>query len=196
MQVKNERRSNKERTRQTRAALIVAARSLFLEKGFAETSTPEIVKAAAVTRGALYHHFDDKIDLFRSVIMAEAEAVASEIEASTSTNMAPLEAMIEGAETYFDAMSAPGRAQLMLIDGPAILGHREISAIDRQTGGEELRQGLAFVFADRADEAHIAATADLLSAMFDRAALAIALGTKPGPYKAALTSLLRGLAKG
>ncbi|MCR9138236.1 MAG: TetR/AcrR family transcriptional regulator [Alphaproteobacteria bacterium] len=196
MQVKNERRSNEERTRQTRAALIVAARSLFLEKGFAETSTPEIVKAAQVTRGALYHHFDDKIDLFRSVILSEAETVADEIEARTSTEMAPLEAMIQGAEAYFDAMSAPGRAQLMLIDGPAILGHAEISAIDQQTGGEELRQGLAHVFGPDANTAQISATADLLSAMFDRAALAIAMGAKAGPYKAALTTLLNGLANG
>lgn len=194
MQVKIERRSNEERTRQTRSALIVAARSLFLEKGFADTSTPEIVRAAKVTRGALYHHFDDKIDLFRSVIQAEAEAVAGEIKANTSTEMAPLEAMIEGAEAYFDAMSAPGRAQLMLIDGPAILGHADMGAIDRQTGGEELRQGLAFLWGKKESDALISATADLLSAMFDRAALAIATGADPTPYRSALTTLLKRMA--
>lgn len=194
MQVKIERRSNEERTRQTRSALIVAARSLFLEKGFADTSTPEIVRAAKVTRGALYHHFDDKIDLFRSVIQAEAEAVAGEIKANTSTEMAPLEAMIEGAEAYFDAMSAAGRAQLMLIDGPAILGHADMGAIDRQTGGEELRQGLAFLWGKKESDALISATADLLSAMFDRAALAIATGADPTPYRSALTTLLKRMA--
>lgn len=195
MQEKTERRSNVERTRQTRAALIVAARSLFLEKGFADTSTPGIVRAAKVTRGALYHHFDDKIDLFRSVIQAEAEAVASEIDGHTSTDMTPLEAMIEGAEAYFDAMSVAGRAQLMLIDGPAILGHVEMRAIDRKTGGEELRQGLAFLFAEDANGAVISAKADLLSAMFDRAALAIVSGEDPAPYKAVMTTLLGRLAE-
>ena len=195
MQEKLARRSNEERTRLTRAALIVAARSLFLEKGFVETSTPEIAKTAKVTRGALYHHFEDKIDLFRSVIEAEAEAVAREIEAKTSTDMAPLEAMIEGAEAYFEAMSVAGRAQLMLIDGPAILGHVEMRAVDQNTGGEELRQGLAFLSGDVEDSALIAATADLLSAMFDRAALAVATNENPKPYKAAMNRLIRSIAE-
>lgn len=193
MQEKKERRTNQQRTRQTRGALIAAARALFLEKGFAETSTPDIVEAAGVTRGALYHHFDDKTALFRSVIETEAEAVAREIDVSTSTDMAPLDAMTEGAEAYFKAMSVPGRAKLLLTDGPAILGHAVLGEIDRRTGGEELRQGLALVLAGE-DNALIAATADLLSAMFDRAALAIATGGDPKPYKTAMNRLLASLA--
>lgn len=69
-------RSNQERTEATRTALLSAARKLFVEKGYAATSTPEIAAAADITRGALYHHFADKQDLFRAILEDEARAVA------------------------------------------------------------------------------------------------------------------------
>ena len=72
-------RTNRERTEATRLALIDAARALFVSKGYGDTSTPEIAVAAGITRGALYHHFADKRDLFRQVLVREAETVAADI---------------------------------------------------------------------------------------------------------------------
>ncbi len=193
MQENSARRSNAQRTEETRASLVAAARAQFVKKGFTETSTPEIVKAANVTRGALYHHFKDKTDLFRTTVQAEAEAVAAEIEQHTSANMAPLEAMIEGSTAYFKALSRPGRAQLLLIDGPAVLGPAEMRQIDRMTGGEELRLGLQDLVDRGIADIPVNASADLISAMFDRAALAIAMGEPAQPYKAAMDKLIRAL---
>ncbi len=186
-------RPNVVRRAETRAALTSAARTLFVEKGYAETSTPEIVRGAEVTRGALYHHFQDKADLFRAVAEAEAMAVADEIAANTSTEMAPLDAMIEGAAAYFRAMEAPGRARLLLVDGPAVLGLTELREIDRRTGGEELRQGIAFLAREHGLDLPDRELAELLSAAFDRASLAIAHGEDAEPYKQALTHLVKGL---
>lgn len=188
------RRSNKERSQTTRAALIAAARTLFVEKGYAETGTPEIVAAANMTRGALYHHFKDKTDLFRAVVESEAQAVADHIERETAEPASGFEALVTGAEAYFNAIALPGRARLLLLDGPSVLGHLEMSRIDRQAGGEELRQGLEFAIPEeKREDLPLDALSELLSAAFDRAALAIAEGKSAESYKTAIRVLLDGL---
>ena len=187
MQGKSTRRSNETRSTEMRARLIAAARALFAEKGYAETGTPEIVRAADVTRGALYHHFDDKAGLFRAVVEAEAAAVAAHIEdnAKTASNANPMEA---GTRAFFAAMAVPGRARLLLIDGPAVLGLEEMDRIDAGAGQATLRAGLA-ALPDALPPEDLAALAQILSAGFDRAALHVAIGAAPAPYLRAFTWL-------
>lgn len=194
MQQEMKRRTNKQRSDATRAALVRAARKLFVEKSYADTGTPEIVAAANVTRGALYHHFADKADLFRAVLVHEAKEVAKRIEGETVNPDTALDALTLGAEAYFAAMAVPGRARLLLLDGPSVLGHAEMDRIDREAGAEELRQGLAFAM-EQGDlpEAPLDALADILSAAFDRAALAVASGRPPQDYKASIRLLLKSL---
>ncbi|HQU66917.1 MAG TPA: TetR/AcrR family transcriptional regulator [Albidovulum sp.] len=190
-----ERRSNPDRTRDTRAALVAAARALFLEKGFAATGTPEIAESAGVTRGALYHHYKDKQDILRAVIEAEATGIAAEIEAGATDAATPLDALIAGAQSYFRAMRAPGRTRLMLLEGPAVLGSAEMRRIDMETGGQSLRQGLEAATGPGLSPTDLDARADLLSAMFDRAALAIEAGGDPATYEDTLATLLTALIK-
>lgn len=100
-------RTNAERRDATREALLAAARALFAEKGYAATGTPEIVAAARVTRGALYHHFADKADLFRAVVEAEHRRVAAEVEVVTAEGLAPLDALAAGAMPSSTAWPIP-----------------------------------------------------------------------------------------
>ncbi len=111
-------RSNRDRTVKTRFALMQAARRLFIEKGYAETSTPEIVAAAGITRGALYHHFEDKRALFRAIVTGEALAVARAIERNAPADLRPIDALLAGSSAYLEAMRVPGRTRLLLIEGP------------------------------------------------------------------------------
>ena len=185
-----QRRTNPERAEATRTALLQAGRSLFVQKGYAETSTPEIAMAAKVTRGALYHHFTDKRDLFRAVLEREAQAVAEVIEAAGSPNLAPREALLKGSIAYLDAMSVPGRTRLLLIDGPAVLGHSEIAALDRVHAERTLREGLEAAAGSSRPPFSLAAMTALLSAAFDRAALAIEAGSDPTEFRLAMTSLI------
>ncbi|MEL6689888.1 MAG: helix-turn-helix domain-containing protein [Pseudomonadota bacterium] len=173
-----------------RARLINAARALFVEKGYAETSTPEIVKAAEVTRGALYHHFADKTDVFRAVIHMEARQIMESIETyAAQEGEDPLDA---GSRGYFRAMAVPGRVQLMLIDGPAVLGVTEMDEIVEVGGVASLREGLEQALPERGSK-DVAAMAIILSAAFDRAALEIARGGDEDRYLAAFRSIWSGL---
>ena len=197
MQEKVTRRSNRERTEATRGALIAAARALFVEKGYAETGTPEIVAAAKVTRGALYHHFADKADLFRAVVEVEARSVAARIAHDAPEAETAIGAMTAGTEAYFLAMAVPGRARLLLLDGPSVLGHTEMARIDRETGGKALHDGLAAALSPEAMRSvPLHALTEVLSAAFDRAALAIAEGQPAEDYRAAVRLILTKLLGG
>jgi AcrR family transcriptional regulator len=189
------RRSNKDRSDTTRAALIAAGRRLFISRGYAETGTPELVAEAGVTRGALYHHFADKRALFRAVVEAEAAAVAHEIESAARPGLSPLKALSKGGTAFLEAMQVPGRTQLLLIDAAAVLGREELDGIDARHGGRTLREGLAAAMqAGALPPLPLAATAQLLGAAYDRAALAIAAGADPAEWRKLIDAVLAGLA--
>lgn len=195
MQETKERRSNRDRTEATRRDLIAAARKLFTEKSYAETSTPEIVAAAGVTRGALYHHFADKQALFRAVIEQEWEDVASDIETAFGPDQTdPRAALIAGSDAYFQAMRAPGRTRLLLLDGPAVLGRAVLDEIDDRHGNRTLREALlAMMEAGTMKALPVGVLTELLGAAYDRAALAIETGAPAGDYRETLIALVDGL---
>lgn len=191
------RRTNRERTEATREALIAAGRALFVERGYAETSTPEIADQAEVTRGALYHHFADKRELFRAIVAAECRAVGRDIEAAARPSPDAAEALARGAVAYLQAMTVPGRTRLLLIDGPAVLGQAEMAALDAENAEGSLAAGLAGAMAGREDPALPAETAALLlSAAFDRAALAIDAGADRATITAAMVRILERVVVG
>lgn len=185
-------RSNRDRTEKTRAALMQAARRLFIDKGYADTSTPEIVAAAGITRGALYHHFDDKRALFRAIVTDEALAVADAIERNAPGDLRPIDALLAGSSAYLDAMRVPGRTRLLLIEGPSVLGPAEMKKLDDENAVRTLRSGLEAAM--KKNDASLVALTDLLSAAFDRAALAIDAGEDAEHYRTAIATLIRSVA--
>lgn len=171
---------------------MAAARRLFIDKGYADTSTPEIVAAAGITRGALYHHFEDKRALFRAIVTEEALAVADAIERNAPAGLRPTDALLAGSSAYLDAMGVPGRTRLLLIEGPSVLGSAEMKKLDDAHAARTLRDGLAAAMTKGG--ASLAPLADLLSAAFDRAALAIDAGEDAELYRSAIATLIRSVA--
>jgi len=118
------RRTQAERSAATRDALVTAGRALFGARGYADVGTEEVVRAAGVSRGALYHHFADKAELFAAVLqsveeMTNARVVAAVMAAGPDD---PITAMQRGTAAFLDICAEPEMARIMLIDAPAVLG--------------------------------------------------------------------------
>ena len=106
----------------TRAVLLKIARRFFAEGGYADTATEEIVRRARVTRGALYHHFKDKQDLFRAVLHEEQSKVAAKCAEAAAKQSDPWRALMAANEAFLEACLDPAVQQIVLIDAPAVLG--------------------------------------------------------------------------
>src|SRR5215469_4702662 len=106
----------------TRAALLKIARRFFTERGYAETATEDIVRRARVTRGALYHHFKDKQDLFKAVLVEEQARLAALSAEAASKETDPWRALLLASEAFMDACLEPAVLQIVLLDAPAVLG--------------------------------------------------------------------------
>ena len=196
MQEGRKRVPNAERTARTRAELIAVARGLFVERGYGGTGTPEIAARAGVTRGALYHHFADKQALMAAVVEAENAAVGAAIEAAPGASGQGLAALRAGAAAYLAAMAVPGRAVLLLVEGPAVLGPAAARESDARHARAQLREGLAAAMAAGEVAAlPLDALAEVLGAAFDGAALALMQGRPAEEVAAAVIALIDGLGR-
>src|SRR5919204_3047146 len=106
----------------TRAALLAAARELFAQRGYGAVGTGEIVQRAGVTRGALYHHFSGKEDLFRAVYEELERELVERIATEAAAAGDPLAALRAGADVFLDACQDPAVSRIALVDAPSVLG--------------------------------------------------------------------------
>ncbi len=115
------RGSNAQRTAATRAALVGAARRLFEEQGYAPTSTADIVRVAQVTRGALYHHFADKLDLLRAVVIEIQEGLIEVVLAAALAEPEAWDLFVAGWTAFLNVADHPA-LRLLMVDAPAAMG--------------------------------------------------------------------------
>jgi len=125
------RRTQAERAADTRDALISAARPLFAAQGFADVALETIVRDAGVTRGALYHHFADKTELFAAVFeQVEGEMAVGMADAVAAAGHSdPVEIMRLCAGLWLDACAEPEVQRIVLLEALAVLGWERWSDI-------------------------------------------------------------------
>jgi AcrR family transcriptional regulator len=123
-----------EQAEETRTELIRAGRVLFGQDGFASTKAADVAARAGVTRGALLHHFGDKEGLFAAVLESLEDEVASHVVADAVKGSTPLEWLRFGFSAFLRECTRPDVTQIMLIDGPSVLGWETWHEIDSRYG--------------------------------------------------------------
>src|SRR3712207_4175692 len=174
-----ERRTQAQRRAATRRALLDAARSLFAERGYHGTAAEEIVRRAELTRGALYHHFEDKKDLFRAVVDEMEGEIDEEIEEAECAQSGLPEAVMAGYRAFIDAVLDPEMRRAFFLDGPSVLGW-EWREIDARHAVGKIEEGLEALIAEGFMEPQpIKAMARLINGVLLEAAFFVATSENP-----------------
>ena len=183
--------------RATRETLIEAALGLFTERGYATVGTEEIAARAKLTRGALYHHFEDKRDLFRAVFQRVEGDLMEGIGARMEGVDDPWELMLAGMRAFLDACEEPAVKQIALTDAPAVLGWKEWREIDNRHGLGLTRAALeGAVAAGVLRPIAVEPMAHLLVAALSEAAFVIAHADRPRKARAEVEKALLQLVEG
>ena len=165
----------------TRDALLVAARELFGSQGYDGTSIEAILEAAGVARGALYHHFLNKAELFDAVLDREMAALAEAItKAARAAAPDPLDSLRAGCDTFLRLALDPVVQRITLLDPPAVVGWERWREIDREhtLGGLQAAVRL-LADAGRADQPQVDMLAHMLLAAVAEAAMFVATAEEP-----------------
>jgi AcrR family transcriptional regulator len=187
-----------ERSEATRAALIRAARALFADRGYGGVGTEEIVRSARVTRGALYHHFTSKEDLFRAVFEQLEAELTERIAAVAASAEDPYQALSAGADAFLDACLDPAVQRITLLDAPSVLGWQQWREIGARYGFG-LIQGALQAAMDQGLIASqpVAPLAHVMLGALDEAAMLVAQSRDEGRTREevgrVVARLLRGL---
>lgn len=141
-----------ERRAGTQAAVMKAARKLFGERGFAATSVDDIAAASRVAKGAIYHYFSTKNDLFEAVLEQVSADLVREIDGAVRSEKDTLAMLAAGTELYFAKCARGPMGQIILRDGPAVLGLQRWREIDAKHFGGKIPRALNIAM----DAGHIA----------------------------------------
>jgi AcrR family transcriptional regulator len=186
----------------TRGTLIRVARELFTELGYADTPTEEIVRRAGMTRGALYHQYRDKKDLFRAVFESVEEELNGRITAAVLRETEPIAQMRAGIDAFLDAVLDPGIRRIVVLDGPSVLGLQTWRRIDDDYSFKQVSGGLRALVAAGlvANDRPIEALAHLVVGALNQAALAMAAADDVAQarhdFGAAFAGILANLVRG
>lgn len=122
MPAKQAKRTQAERTEATTAALVDAARELFAQDGYAATSLDAVAAKARVTKGAVYHHFQGKQQLFEAVFVREVERLCAVMPAVYASKRDPWDAFGACCRAFLEECLEPGLQRIMLLDALAAMG--------------------------------------------------------------------------
>jgi AcrR family transcriptional regulator len=192
-------RTQAERSAATQQVLLAAARRLWGDRGYAAVSTPEIARAAGVTRGAMYHQYPDKAQLFLAVLEAVETDVIERLGAAVVAKKprTPAAALRIAADAWLDIASEPEVRQLVLLDAPSILGWAGFREISLRYGLGMTEQLLtAAIDAGELKPQPTRPLATVMIGALDEAAMSIANAEDPEQEKTDVRKVIHNLIDG
>lgn len=191
------RDGREQRSETTRSALVAAARSLFVERGYAGVSTGDIARVAAVTRNALYYHFPTKEAVFRAVYEDVEGRLARRVLPVALAHGTSREQLHAGIEAFLDGCLDPTVARISVLEAPAALGFAQMREIDNRNYLGALRDGIrTAVEAGELPGLPVDALASMLIGALDEAALLIATAEDPAAARQEAGVVARALVDG
>jgi AcrR family transcriptional regulator len=184
-----------ERRAATTGAILEAAKHLFAARGFATTSIDDIAARAGVKKGAVYHHFDAKEEIFARIFEETSAELAALIPAATRGAGDVLDAIGRGTLKYLTAIASPPFRRILLLDGPAVLGWEKWRDADMRHFGGLMRAPLDMALGQRATKREIDAIAQLVAGAVTEAALVCATSENPRQHARDLTAALQTMLK-
>ncbi|MGR4862811.1 TetR/AcrR family transcriptional regulator [Caulobacter sp. LARHSG274] len=170
----------------TREALLEAARLLFVSEGYGQAGVEAIARAARVTRGAFYHHFEDKAALFEALVERLQAQAAGRVRQAAAEIADPTRRLLVGSAAFLEACVEPDYRRLVIEEAPAVLGAARCRAIeDRYAIGMMVAAISDLHAAGRFQAADPALAARMIAAMLCEAALLIGEAEDPKPLRAA-----------
>lgn len=171
--------------------LVRTARELFARNGFAGTSLDAVVAACGLTKGALYHHFGSKTELFAAVFEDEAARLSDRVASAMGEDEASWEGAFTGIRAFLHESQDPGVQRIMLLDGPSVLGWEGVREIEGEYGLALIKDTLAgLMAAGLMPSRDVETLAHLLFGAMCEGAMLIARSDDPA---AALTAVEDGL---
>ena len=185
------------RSEATRAALMATARELFAERGYAAVSTEEVVASAGVTRGALYHQFEDKAALFRAVFEEVEGELAQRLAGEALAHADPWEAQLAGLDAFLAACEEKEIQRIALLDAPSVLGWETWREIEARYGLGLVMAGLRnLIDLGLIPEQPVEPTAHAILGAVAEAGLYVARAGDPEAARAELSAVLRRMVEG
>jgi len=185
----------------TVARLLRVATKAFAEQGYETTTTAQIIAEVGVTKGALYHHFASKRDLFEAVYRHVEEQMGQQIQSASATTTDPWQQLTAGCHAYLEVSQGNAWQRILRIDGPSVLGYQRWAAIDQEFGLARLLPFLEHLAATGVIQVpSVEAFARLLTGAMNEATFWVAQHHNPGQAladsKASLDALLLGIKVG
>ncbi|MET0476019.1 MAG: TetR/AcrR family transcriptional regulator [Mycobacterium sp.] len=166
---------------QTRRDLIDAGRELFVDSGYFETSIGDLVEKSGVgTRGAFYHHFKDKSELFRAVFEEVERDLTLRSLASPPEGADPWERLSRGLHGFLESATEPEVQRIMLLDGPVVLGWQTLRAVEEGNSIALINEMVREAIADGViEEQPVDELTHMLIAALEEASLLVAHSSDP-----------------